>query len=376
MKKIVLKNIRKKYPGSENYSVKEFNLEIEEGEFIVFVGPSGCGKSTTLRMIAGLEDITEGELWIDGELANDKSSKDRDIAMVFQSYALYPHMSVEENIGYGLKLRKYDKGEIKKAVAKVSQDLGLNEYLERKPKNLSGGQRQRVALGRAMVRKPKLFLMDEPLSNLDAKLRTTTRTEISRLHREKGVVTIYVTHDQVEAMTMADRIVVMSMGEVQQIGTPKELYTNPINKFVATFMGQPPMNTIKGIYKDGIFTCEGFSIALTEADCKILNESGYNGKEIILGVRSQAICDGGIYKEAYPDSVITIKPVNVEYLGDSLSIFFEPEPGNLFVSSIPPRNEVEVDKPYELVIEKTKLYFFDVETEKSIKYHINERSNS
>lgn len=371
MKKIVLKNIRKKYPGAENYAVKEFNMEIDEGEFIVFVGPSGCGKSTTLRMIAGLEDITEGELWIDGELANDKSSKDRDIAMVFQSYALYPHMSVEDNIGYGLKLRKYDKADIKKHVDQVSEDLGLTEYLDRKPKNLSGGQRQRVALGRAMVRKPKLFLMDEPLSNLDAKLRTSTRTEIARLHREKGVVTIYVTHDQVEAMTMADRIVVMSMGEVQQIGTPRELYTNPINKFVATFIGQPPMNTIKGTYSEGTFTCPGFSIALSEGDQKILNEKGYDGKEIILGVRSQAICDGAIYHDIYPDAAITVTPVNVEYLGDSLSIFFEPEPGNLFVSSIAPRNEVEVDKPYELVIEKTKLYFFDAETECSIKYDLN-----
>lgn len=376
MKKIVLKNIRKKYPGAESYAVKEFNLEIDEGEFIVFVGPSGCGKSTTLRMIAGLEEITEGELWIDGELANEKSSRDRDIAMVFQSYALYPHMSVEDNIGYGLKLRKYDKAEIKKHVEQVSIDLGLTEYLDRKPKNLSGGQRQRVALGRAMVRKPKLFLMDEPLSNLDAKLRTSTRTEIARLHREKGVVTIYVTHDQVEAMTMADRIVVMSMGEVQQIGTPKELYTNPINKFVATFIGQPPMNTIKGTYKDGIFTCAGFSINVAEGDRKILNDKGYNGKEIILGVRSQAICDGEIYHEVYPDAVITVNPVNVEYLGDSISIFFEPEPGNLFVSSIAPRIDVKVDEPYDLVIEKTKLYFFDAETERSIKYEINAKQTA
>ncbi len=376
MKKIVLKDVRKKYPNSTDYAVKEFNLEIEEGEFIVFVGPSGCGKSTTLRMIAGLEDISEGELWIDGMYANDKSSKDRDIAMVFQSYALYPHMKVRENIGYGLKLRKYPKEDIDKLVNAVSNDLDLTPYLDRLPKNMSGGQRQRVALGRAMVRKPKLFLMDEPLSNLDAKLRASTRTEISRLHREKGVVTIYVTHDQVEAMTMADRIVVMSMGEIQQVGSPKELYLNPINKFVATFIGQPPMNMIKGTYKDGQFTCSSFSIALSDGDTKILNENGYNGKEIILGMRSQSICDGFIYKDVYPDAVITVTPVNVEYLGDSLSIYFEPEPGNLFVSSIAPRNEVEVDKPYELVIEKTKLHFFDVETEKSIKYETNAKTTA
>lgn len=371
MKKIVLNHVKKKYPGANHYAVEDFNLEIEEGELIVFVGPSGCGKSTTLRMIAGLEDITEGELYISGELANDKSSKERDIAMVFQSYALYPHMSVEENVGYGLKLRKFDKAEIKDKVTKVSEDLGLLEYADRKPKNLSGGQRQRVALGRAMVRTPKLYLMDEPLSNLDAKLRASTRTEIARLHREKGVVTIYVTHDQVEAMTMASRIVVMSMGKIQQVGTPKELYLNPINKFVATFIGQPPMNIIKGVFKSGTFTCPGFTIALTEADAHILGEKGYEGKEILLGVRSQVIVDGELYRSVHPDAVIKVNPVNVEYLGDSISIYFEPEPGNLFVSSIAPRSDIHVDEEVELVIEKTKLYFFDVDTEDSIKYAVN-----
>ncbi len=376
MSKIVLKDIRKKYPNAKDYAVKEFNMEIEEGEFIVFVGPSGCGKSTTLRMIAGLEEITEGELWIDGKLANDKSSKDRDIAMVFQSYALYPHMKVKDNIGYGLKLRKYSKEDISKHVQEVSQDLGLEEYLERLPKNLSGGQRQRVALGRAMIRKPKMFLMDEPLSNLDAKLRASTRTEIARLHREKGVVTIYVTHDQVEAMTMADRIVVMSMGEVQQIGSPKELYLNPINRFVATFIGQPPMNIIKGVYKDKRFKCESFEIGLAATDVQILDDSGYDGKEVYMGVRSQAICDGELFKDTYPDATITVTPVNVEYLGDSVSIYFEPEKGNLFVSSVAPRNEIVVDKPIELTIEKSKLYFFDVDTEKSIKYEANAKANS
>lgn len=371
MKKIVMNHIKKKYPNADTYAVEDFNLEIEEGELIVFVGPSGCGKSTTLRMIAGLEDITEGELYISGELANDKSSKERDIAMVFQSYALYPHMSVEENVGYGLKLRKYDKAEIKEKVASVSKDLGLSEYAQRKPKNLSGGQRQRVALGRAMVRTPKLYLMDEPLSNLDAKLRASTRTEISRLHREKGVVTVYVTHDQVEAMTMASRIVVMSMGKIQQVGTPKELYLNPVNKFVATFIGQPPMNIIKGICKNGTFQCAGFTIALTEADRQILEDKGYEGKEILLGVRSQVIVDGELYRNVHPDAIIKVKPVNVEYLGDSISIYFEPEPGNLFVSSIAPRSDVHVDEEVELVIEKTKLYFFDVDSEESIKYSVN-----
>lgn len=376
MKKIELRHVKKKYPGADSYAVEDFNLAIDEGELIVFVGPSGCGKSTTLRMIAGLEDISDGELYIDGELANDKSSKERDIAMVFQSYALYPHMNVEENVGYGLKLRKYDKADIKKSVDKVCNDLGLHEYAQRKPKNLSGGQRQRVALGRAMVRTPKLYLMDEPLSNLDAKLRASTRTEITRLHREKGVVTIYVTHDQVEAMTMANRIVVMSMGKIQQVGTPKELYLNPVNRFVATFIGQPPMNIIKGTFADGKFSCAGFCIGLTQGDTKILKDAGYEGKEILLGVRSQVIVDGLLYRSVHPDALIKVKPVNVEYLGDSISIYFEPEPGNLFVSSIAPRSDVTIDEEVELVIEKTKLYFFDVDTEKSIKYAVNAAKNT
>lgn len=370
-KKIVLNHVKKKYPGADSYAVEDFSMEIDEGELIVFVGPSGCGKSTTLRMIAGLEDISEGELIIDGVVANDKSSKDRDIAMVFQSYALYPHMSVRENVGYGLKLRKTKKEDIKTAVDKISDELQISEYLERKPKNLSGGQRQRVALGRAMIRTPKIFLMDEPLSNLDAKLRTVMRTEISRLHRERGVVTIYVTHDQVEAMTMADRIVVMSMGKIQQIGTPKELYTNPKNVFVATFIGQPTMNIIKGVYKDCTFSCAGFTIPLSEGDCKILNDKGYNGKEVILGVRSKALNVGEPFQQAFGDATITVNPVNVEYLGDSLSIYFEPEPGNLFVSTVAPRSDVEIGKPHELIIEKTKLYFFDAETEESIKFGIH-----
>ena len=375
MSKIELKNVRKKYPNSNSFAVEDFNMTIEEGEFIVFVGPSGCGKSTTLRMIAGLEDITEGELLIDGVLSNDKSSKDRDIAMVFQSYALYPHMKVKDNIGYGLKLRKYEKSEIETHVKAVSKDLGLEEYLERLPKNLSGGQRQRVALGRAMIRKPKMFLMDEPLSNLDAKLRASTRTEIARLHREKGVVTIYVTHDQVEAMTMADRIVVMSMGKIQQIGSPKELYKNPINKFVATFIGQPPMNIIKGDFENGVFSCDSFKIALCESDVQILNNSGYDGKEIYMGVRSQAIMNSK-NKELYKNSTITVKPVNVEYLGESLSIYFEAEKGNLFVASVLPSEDIEVDKETELTIDKEKLYFFDVETEKSIKYEAYAKTSS
>lgn len=371
MSKISLRNINKKYPNSDTYSVSDFNLDIEEGEFIVLVGPSGCGKSTTLRMIAGLEDITDGEFIIDGKVVNDVSSKDRDIAMVFQSYALYPHMSVRDNVGYGLKLRNYSSKEIKESVDSVSEDLFLTEYLERKPKELSGGQRQRVALGRAMVRTPKLYLMDEPLSNLDAKLRTTTRTEISRMHREKGAITIYVTHDQVEAMTMADRIVLMSMGEVQQIGSPKELFTNPKNCFVATFMGMPSMNLIKGTYEGGQFTCNAFTITLNESDQQILNDAGYNGKSVTLGARSSAIHSSKEYREAFPECCFETTVLNSEYLGDSVNVFFDAAPMNMFVGTLDAEEaDTQIDEKITLAIDNTKLHFFDSETEESIKYPI------
>ncbi|GLS91651.1 maltose ABC transporter ATP-binding protein [Psychromonas marina] len=373
MSKISLRNIVKKYPNAEHCSVSDFNLDIEEGEFIVLVGPSGCGKSTTLRMIAGLEDITSGEFILDGEVVNNVSSKDRDIAMVFQSYALYPHMSVRENVGYGLKLRNYPAETTKKQVDEISKDLFLTQYLERKPKELSGGQRQRVALGRAMVRTPKLYLMDEPLSNLDAKLRTTTRSEISRMHRAKGAITIYVTHDQVEAMTMADRIVLMSMGEVQQIGSPKELFTNPKNCFVATFMGMPSMNLIEGSYKAGNFSCDSFTIAVSDTDKKILDDAGYDGKSLFLGARSSAIRSGKKYEEAFPNSCFETTAMNVEYLGDSVNVFFNAEPNNLFVGTLGTgEREVEVDEKVTLVLDNTKLHFFDSETEESIKYTINQ----
>ena len=242
MVEMQLNHIHKKYDNAENYSVTDFNLHIKDREFIVFVGPSGCGKSTTLRMIAGLEDISEGELKIGDVVMNDVAPKDRDIAMVFQNYALYPHMSVYDNMAFGLKLRKYDKAEIDKRVKNAAEILGLAQYLERKPAALSGGQRQRVALGRAIVRDAKVFLMDEPLSNLDAKLRVAMRAEIAKLHRRLETTTIYVTHDQTEAMTMADRIVIMKDGFVQQIGTPQEVYNTPNNVFVAGFIGSPAMN--------------------------------------------------------------------------------------------------------------------------------------
>ncbi len=368
MKKLELKNVMKKYDKANDYSVKNFNLEVEEGEFVVLVGPSGCGKSTTLRMIAGLEDITEGEFLIEGKKVNDMPSKERDISMVFQSYALYPHMNVEENIGYGLKLRKEQKEVIKEKVQASAEYLMLDDYLDRKPKDLSGGQRQRVALARAIVRTPKLYLMDEPLSNLDAKLRASTRVEIMRIHREKGVVTVYVTHDQIEAMTMADRIVCMSMGEIQQIGTPKELFLNPKNEFVATFIGQPSMNIIKGDYKEGTFSNEHMQIKLTDSDVKILNEKGYEGKEILLGVRANAISDNQLVKSSFPNATITVKPVNVEYLGDHTNIFFVFGDSKLLVATVSANEIPDIDKDYDLNIEATKLHFFDAVTKEAIKY--------
>ena len=275
MVELNLNHIYKKYPNASHYAVEDFDLDIKDKEFIVFVGPSGCGKSTTLRMVAGLEDITEGELKIDGEVVNDKAPKDRDIAMVFQNYALYPHMTVYDNMAFGLKLRKYKKDEIDKRVREAAQILGLTEFLERKPADLSGGQRQRVAMGRAIVRDAKVFLMDEPLSNLDAKLRVSMRAEIAKIHRRIGSTTIYVTHDQTEAMTLADRIVIMSstknpdgsgtIGRVEQIGTPQELYNRPANKFVAGFIGSPAMNFFEGTVKDNTLVSDsGFTITLPE----------------------------------------------------------------------------------------------------------------
>ena len=268
MSSLKLVNINKIYDNNVQ-AVFDFNLEIQDKEFIVFVGPSGCGKSTTLRMIAGLEEITDGELYIDGNLMNNVHPKDRDIAMVFQSYALYPHMSVYENMAFGLKVRRIPKDEIDKRIQSAAEILGLTPYLKRKPKALSGGQRQRVALGRAIVREPKVFLMDEPLSNLDAKLRVQMRSEITKIHERVGATTIYVTHDQIEAMTMANRIVVMKDGWIQQIGSPAKLYNEPINMFVAGFIGSPAMNFIKGQYKDGKVTFgNNFSFSLSDEDKK------------------------------------------------------------------------------------------------------------
>lgn len=281
MSKISLKNISKKYGDGSDSAVKNFNLEIDEQEFIVFVGPSGCGKSTTLRMIAGLEDITEGELLIDGRRMNEVAPKDRGTAMVFQNYALYPHLNVYDNIGFGLKIRGLEKQKRDSSIRKTAQMLGLTSYLKRKPAELSGGQRQRVALGRAIVREADIFLMDEPLSNLDAKLRVRMREELVQLQRNLGATVIYVTHDQTEAMTMATRIVCLKGGTVQQVGTPEELYLNPCNIFVAGFLGSPPMNFIKGEVKDGRF-CNAKGRFLADFD-------GVNDQKAVMGVRPEAV---------------------------------------------------------------------------------------
>ena len=305
MVEIDLEHIYKRYPHADEDSVMDFNLHVRDKEFIVFVGPSGCGKSTTLRMIAGLEDITKGTLEIDGKVMNDVAPKDRDIAMVFQNYALYPHMTVYDNMAFGLKLRKYAKDEIKKKVDNAAEILGLTEFLDRKPADLSGGQRQRVALGRAIVRDAPIFLMDEPLSNLDAKLRVSMRAEIAKLHRRLNTTTIYVTHDQTEAMTMADRVVVMSVGKVQQIGTPAEVYDNPRNQFVAGFMGSPAMNFMSVHYKDGrINDGKGLDIAIPEGRAKILNDRGYNDKDVTLGIRPEDIHTEEAFLETWPDQTV------------------------------------------------------------------------
>ncbi|MBF0819470.1 ABC transporter ATP-binding protein [Streptococcus acidominimus] len=376
MVQLNLKNIYKKYPNSEHYSVEDFNLDIKDKEFIVFVGPSGCGKSTTLRMIAGLEDITEGEAYIDDVLMNDVAPKDRDIAMVFQNYALYPHMTVFDNMAFGLKLRKYSKDEIKKRVEEAATILGLTEFLQRKPADLSGGQRQRVAMGRAIVRDAKVFLMDEPLSNLDAKLRVSMRTEIAKIHRRIGATTIYVTHDQTEAMTLADRIVIMSatkneagtgtIGRIEQIGTPEELYNAPVNKFVASFIGSPAMNFFNVSLKDGVLSDgENFSIRLPEGRRKHLEEKGYDGKQLTLGIRPEDIKASQLELEAYPESIVTSEVVVSELLGAE-SMLYSRVGSTEFVSRVDARDFHKPGEKVRLAFNLNKAHFFDNDTNKAI----------
>lgn len=364
MEELVLDRIYKKY-GDDAVAVSNFNLRVEEKEFIVLVGPSGCGKSTTLRMIAGLEEITDGELRIEGKLMNDVAPKDRDIAMVFQNYALYPHMSVYDNMAFGLKLRKFSKAEIDERVRKAADILGLDEYLTRKPKALSGGQRQRVALGRAIVRDAKLFLMDEPLSNLDAKLRVQMRAEISKLHQRLGTTTVYVTHDQTEAMTMATRLVVMKDGLIQQIGTPKEVYENPQNVFVGGFIGSPAMNFFTGTIQDGQFAIGPVSFKIPEKAYRLLEKRGLVGEEVILGVRPEHIHYMSDGTEHSSDSVVQVQVDVAELTGAEMMVYSSIE-GQSFIARLNADADVQPRQQLQLVFDLEKAHFFDKTTEMRI----------
>ena len=365
MASLSLRNVTKAYPNGF-VAVKDFNLEIADKEFIIFVGPSGCGKSTTLRMIAGLEDISSGELYIDGKLVNDVEPKDRDIAMVFQNYALYPHMSVYDNMAFGLKLRKTPKEEIDKLVQEAARILDLSHLLDRKPKALSGGQRQRVAMGRAIVRNPKVFLMDEPLSNLDAKLRGQMRIEISKLHQRLNATIIYVTHDQTEAMTLGTRIVVMKDGVVQQVDSPQNLYDKPCNKFVAGFIGAPQMNLIDAVVgKSGsevTLTFDGHTIALPAEKGKVLEETGYNGKTVTLGIRPEDLHDDEAYLAASPKSVIDATIRVYEMLGAEVYLYFDVNEANC-TARVNPRTSARPGDTVKLALDLSKIHVFDKDTE-------------
>ncbi len=388
-----MNDVTKRYPDG-TLAVEDLNLDVKDGEFMVLVGPSGCGKTTALRMIAGLESISEGEVKIGGKVVNDVSPKDRDIAMVFQNYALYPHMSVRDNMAFGLKLAKTDQGEIDKRVNEAAKVLGLEEYLDKKPRALSGGQRQRVAMGRAIVRNPQAFLMDEPLSNLDAKLRVQMRSEISRIQADLEVTTVYVTHDQVEAMTMGDRVAVMRKGELLQVGTPPELFSKPRNLFVAGFIGSPSMNfAMSSVEKSN----GGYAIKLGDQSLKVSQKAlekrpaleRYEGKEIILGIRPQDFEDASL-SESPEASRVKAKMELVERIGTETLVHFQVEAPialtedmkelaadvgseeqqlerkakegkNEFVATLNPKTQVSEGDNVELAIDSTQLHFFDPE---------------
>ena len=366
MASLSLKNIYKIYPNGFN-AVKDFNLEIEDKEFIIFVGPSGCGKSTTLRMIAGLEEISDGELYIDGKLMNDIEPKDRDIAMVFQSYALYPHMSIYDNMAFGLKLRKTPKEEIDKRVKEAARILDIEHLLDRKPKLLSGGQRQRVAMGRAIVREPKVFLMDEPLSNLDAKLRVQMRLEISKLHQRLQTTIIYVTHDQTEAMTLGTRIVVLKDGIIQQVDSPQNLYDRPGNLFVAGFIGSPQMNFV-----DATLTQEGDKVYLVFGNNKIAvtpekaaKAKDYIGKEVIFGIRPESIHAAATYAGATAENTIESTVRVFEMLGAEVFVYVTVEGMDITVREAP-GTVVKPNDSFPIALDIEKIHLFDKETQLTI----------
>ena len=368
MASLSLQGIQKIYPNGF-HAVKDFNLEIADKEFIIFVGPSGCGKSTTLRMIAGLEDISGGTLKIDGKVMNDVEPKDRDIAMVFQNYALYPHMTVYDNMAFGLKLRKVPKDEIDKKVREAAKILDLDKLLDRKPKALSGGQRQRVAMGRAIVRNPKVFLMDEPLSNLDAKLRVQMRSEIASLHNRLKATIIYVTHDQTEAMTLGTRIVVLKDGVIMQVDSPQKLYNEPNNLFVAGFIGSPQMNFIDAVCKvEGervTLNFEKTSVVLPPAKAKKLIDGGYNGKTVVMGIRPEDIGDSQIEIEAHKDAVFETDVTGYELLGSEVLLYFNVA-GTAMTAKVDSRTTARMGDHITLAIDPEKIHCFDKETELTI----------
>ena len=364
MAKVILKSVFKNY--GEVKVVKDFSLEIHDREFIVFVGPSGCGKSTTLRMIAGLEEISDGEVYIGDRLVNHVAPKDRDIAMVFQNYALYPHMNVYENMAFGLKLRKFSKTEIDRRVKEAGEILGLGALLGRKPKELSGGQRQRVALGRAIVRDPAVFLMDEPLSNLDAKLRVQMRTELSKLHQRLQTTTIYVTHDQVEAMTMGDRIVVMKDGVVQQVAPPQELYDRPANIFVAGFIGSPAMNFMHGAISPDGATFDGGTFKLVLPAALAAASKPYAGKKMVLGIRPEDVEADASYIEAHAGARVPAKVEVVEPLGAEIFLYLSTG-GNNITARVEPHLRFKAGEEITLALNTDKIHLFDLETEKAVR---------
>ena len=383
MASLSLKHIYKKYPGGVT-AVSDFCLEIADKEFIIFVGPSGCGKSTTLRMIAGLEEITEGELYIGDKLMNDVAPKDRDIAMVFQNYALYPHMTVYENMAFGLKLRKIPKETIKRRVEAAAKILGIENLLDRKPAQMSGGQKQRVALGRAIVREPKVFLLDEPLSNLDAKLRAAMRTEITKIHQTVGVTFIYVTHDQVEAMTMATRIVVMKDGFTQQIDSPQNLYDKPVNIFVAGFIGTPQMNFVNVVLEkrgnDAYIVFGDNAIKLPAEKAADPSLEPYFGKEVIAGIRPELIHDEQIFLDNMPDNIIDAKVDVTELMGAEIYLYLAIEGVECFnldsnkgenikndiIAKVSSRSGARAGDTIRVAIDASRIHLFDKDTQKYI----------
>ena len=378
MAAIEFQDVSKVYPGG-TLAVDSLDLTIREGEFMVFVGPSGCGKTTALRMVAGLEEITEGEILIGGRVVNDDTAKARDVAMVFQNYALYPHMTVAENLAFGLKLRKHRKDEIRRRVERAAATLGLEGYLDRKPRALSGGQRQRVAMGRAIVREPQAFLMDEPLSNLDAQLRVQVRAEIHKLQRELGVTTIYVTHDQTEAMTMGDRIAVMHDGRLQQVDAPEQVYQQPRNRFVAGFIGSPAMNMIHGrlTKEHGTPTVSfgGHRLAVDDAYAVRPGLAAYENRDVVLGIRPEHLEDAAFAPAPRPDRTLIVLCSLRETLGSEVLVHFPAEgsataagaastgvDGPVFVARVDPQTTARVGEEVRLVVDTERLHFFDPES--------------